>query len=61
MGELADDEEPHGIGTIIYANGRIYEGEWRDGKRNGKEITKRADGSVMYDGYHKDDHKHGKP
>lgn len=30
--------ERHGFGTMDYANGDVYEGEWVNGKRHGKGV-----------------------
>lgn len=35
-GERNDKNEMHGKGKMIYTNGDIYEGEWKNGKRNGE-------------------------
>ena len=35
-GEVNDDGAPHGQGIKTYGNGDRYEGEWKDGKRNGR-------------------------
>ena len=40
-GERNDKNEMHGKGKMIYTNGDIYEGEWKNGKRNG-------DGTMTY-------------
>ena len=37
-----------------YANGDVYEGEWKDNKMHGKGVYRRADGSVYHDGQWKD-------
>jgi hypothetical protein len=36
-GELLN-EEPHGVGTILYANARTYVGEWVRGKMQGRGV-----------------------
>jgi hypothetical protein len=36
----------HGKGVIVYNNGRIYEGEWVDDKREGRGYEKFANGNV---------------
>jgi hypothetical protein len=30
------DGKPEGYGVMKYVNGSIYEGDWKDGKKNGK-------------------------
>mmetsp|Transcript_5978 Transcript_5978/g.11299 ORF Transcript_5978/g.11299 Transcript_5978/m.11299 type:complete len:441 (+) Transcript_5978:190-1512(+) len=35
-GSVNDQREPHGFGTMEYYNGFLYDGEWRNGKREGK-------------------------
>ena len=36
-GEIeADTNKRHGKGVIIYKNGRVYEGDWIDDKRQGR-------------------------
>ena len=41
-------------GVLKFANGNIYEGNWKDGKYNGHGVCKFADGRVL-DGQWKDD------
>ena len=42
VGELKN-EKPHGQGSITYENGESYEGEWKDGLKDGKgTLTKPA-------------------
>ena len=40
---------PDGKGTMTYANGDVYDGEWHEGSRRGKGILTTANGNV-YDG-----------
>ena len=30
------ERKRQGLGVLIYENGRVYEGEWQDDKRNGR-------------------------
>ena len=48
----------HGKGTYTNTNGDVYEGEFKDGKRDGKGIFKYANGDV-YEGGFKDGKKDG--
>jgi hypothetical protein len=50
--------EPEGRGKYVYTSGFVYEGEWKDGKRNGKGTLKYNNGSV-YVGEFKYDRRHG--
>ena len=34
--EMGGQKRAHGHGSFRYANGDIFEGEWRDGQRSGK-------------------------
>ena len=45
-------------GIYRFANGSVYEGEWRDGKRTGQGKSTWPDGDV-YEGGFKDDKRHG--
>ena len=40
-------------------NERVYEGDWRDDKRNGRGVVKRPDG-YQFEGDFLDDKAHGK-
>ncbi|WIA13706.1 hypothetical protein OEZ85_007259 [Tetradesmus obliquus] len=40
----------HGFGTYVWKNGQRYDGEWKDGRREGIGIKTYVDGS-MYDGF----------
>ena len=56
--ELIGDCE-NGQGTITWANGDKYEGEWKDGKKHGKGTETCSNGD-KYEGDWKDGEKHGK-
>jgi hypothetical protein len=38
-----------------YADGRVYDGEWKDGKMHGQGVMRLADGTIAHDGQWKDD------
>ena len=38
VGEVKDNKIPHGKGVLYYANGDIYEGDFKDAKRDGKGV-----------------------
>ncbi len=48
-----------GFGFYIYDNGDRYEGNWQEGKRNGKGIQNQENGTI-YDGDFYNDQYHGK-
>jgi len=48
-----------GEGTFTWANGAVYEGEWKDNKRNGHGIYKWSNGDV-YEGEWKNNQPNGK-
>tara|TARA_B110000285_G_C14762897_1_gene440354 strand:+ start:233 stop:571 length:339 start_codon:yes stop_codon:yes gene_type:complete len=43
----------HGLGIMVYANGRTYEGYWRDDKRHGKGFEKFSNGDIFIGHFHK--------
>ncbi len=45
----------NGIGTLFSQNVVVYNGEWKDGKRNGKGTQYLIDGD-KYEGEWKEDH-----
>ena len=57
----ASDSEglPHGHGKAEYANGDVYEGEWKAGKKHGEGTLTYADGAV-YAGSFIDGQRHGR-
>eukprot|EP00986_Skeletonema_menzelii_P012298 scaffold6723_cov73-Skeletonema_menzelii.AAC.1 len=57
-GGLDDNEKPHGRGKWMCSNG-TYEGEWKNGLRNGVGTFKWTSGS-SYEGEWKDNKKHGR-
>lgn len=50
---------PHGQGILRYPNGDCYEGEWMDGKRNGRGIYRISSMNAFYEGEWKDGKQHG--
>jgi len=38
----------HGKGTYTYADGNVYDGEYKDGKKHGYGKATRADGRWFY-------------
>ena len=53
-GETNSKGEPHGQGTMTFADGSTYTGAWKDDKFNGQGIHTGADGG-KYAGEFKDD------
>ena len=51
--------EAHGQGTYVFADGNVYEGEYKDGKKHGRGTFKFASGGV-YEGEYKDDKRNGR-
>ena len=47
-GQVGNDGLPHGKGTLKTSSG-IYEGEFKNGKKEGKAVVRSADGDV-YEG-----------
>ena len=45
-GERNSDFRPHGQGTMKYASGITYSGQWKDGKFNGQGTMTLADGTT---------------
>ena len=64
-GELTGEGErnaagkPEGRGTMVYASGNMYEGQWLAGRQSGQGRCTFATGNV-YEGSYKEDKKHGK-
>jgi len=56
---LKSTEVPHGTGKIVYAgNKRMYEGEWKNGRWNGRGKAIFANGD-SYEGQYESDKRHG--
>ena len=59
----AKDGKRHGLGIIKYNDGRVYDGEWKAGKRDGRgklAYQRRSGKYHCYVGEWKNDCKHGK-
>ena len=52
-GERNSKGQRHGQGTLTYADGKTYTGEFKDGERNGQGTERSADGG-KYAGEWKD-------
>lgn len=50
IGELKEDNQFHGNGTMIYPNGNIYSGEFRFGMEHGKGTLTSKEGIVLHKG-----------
>ena len=59
-GETDAKDRPHGFGTLTYADGTGYEGQWDKGDYHGQGVLRHATGDV-YDGeyVHDDENGHG--
>ena len=57
-GERNAAGQMHGRGVYWYADGKVYEGDWKDDKRHGRGVCRYASGN-LYDGDYKDDKRHG--
>ena len=49
-----------GVGRFDYQNGSIYEGNWRENKKNGHGRLIESDGRSMYNGEWENDQKNGR-
>ena len=48
----------HGFGTFLWTSGQRYDGEWKEGRRDGVGVKLYADGST-FDGFWRDGSKNG--
>jgi len=55
---LVNLKKPHGLGTMIYDDGRIFTGSWNNGKWHGSGIASFANGD-KFDGTYDLDRRHG--
>lgn len=55
----ADDLVPHGSGTMEYADGRTYRGEWNRGHWHGRGRASYPNGD-SYEGTYREDQRHGR-
>jgi len=53
VGEYKDGKQ-HGQGTNTFVDGRIWLGEWVEGKANGRMIQYKTNGSIEKSGIYKD-------
>jgi hypothetical protein len=58
-GQFNGTYDPLGYGVYEYANGDIYEGDFKDNKKDGKGTFTFANGR-KYEGHWKNDERHGK-
>ena len=58
IGERNAAGQMHGRGVYRYADGTVYEGDFKDGKKHGRGVYRFANGSV-YEGDWKDGKEHG--
>mmetsp|Transcript_19622 Transcript_19622/g.14338 ORF Transcript_19622/g.14338 Transcript_19622/m.14338 type:complete len:85 (+) Transcript_19622:293-547(+) len=49
-GDLDEAGRPHGLGKCIWPDGSFYEGEWKEGKKDGFGVLSRKSG-YYYKGY----------
>ena len=49
----------HGYGEMIYKDGSVYQGTWKDNKRDGQGTYKDGPLGYQYYGSWKEDQKHG--
>jgi hypothetical protein len=52
--------EKHGVGHMVYANGNVYTGMWHRDRHNGKGILLMKDRKEMYEGDFVNNKKHGR-
>jgi len=57
-GESDVDGRPHGNGTMLWASGDLYEGQWNDGLKHGHGLFRFATGDV-YTGEYARNEMHG--
>jgi len=57
-GESMEDMS-HGNGSMLYANGDFYRGEWVMGKKEGRGLQIYQEGGVQYEGEWQNDKQHG--
>jgi hypothetical protein len=58
-GEVNAQREKHGKGRMVEHDGYVYEGDWKNNKRDGNGKLIDPDGVVVYEGEFKDDLFHG--
>lgn len=45
VGQLNEDDRPHGIGVLIDEDGNVQEGQWKNGEQYGLHKSFAADGA----------------
>jgi hypothetical protein len=58
QGKLNANNLPHGTGIMKYSDGRVYSGEWKDGRWHGKGRATFSNGDV-FEGMYYEDQRHG--
>jgi hypothetical protein len=58
FGDLNADNLPHGVGVMKYSDGRIYSGEWKNGRWHGKGRATFSNGD-FFEGMYYEDQRHG--
>jgi antitoxin component YwqK of YwqJK toxin-antitoxin module len=54
-----ENNKPNGWGKASLPDGKIYEGEWKDGKMHGKMKEFYPDGMLEFEGEYKDGFRNG--
>jgi len=57
-GDLNADNLPHGTGVMKYSDGRLYAGEWKNGRWHGKGRATFSNGDI-FEGTYFEDQRHG--
>ena len=57
-GELKNRKK-HGVGIMMYINGKVYEGAWENDQKQGYGIEKLTNGAI-YQGYFEKGKPHGR-
>ena len=58
FGDLNADNLPHGTGVMKYSDGRIYSGEWKNGRWHGRGRATFSNGD-LFEGMYYEDQRHG--
>jgi hypothetical protein len=58
LGDVSKQGLADGFGVGVYANGNVYEGQWKNGKKHGEGIYSFSDGEV-FEGTFKEDKRTG--
>jgi len=54
-----EGEKPNGWGKACYRDGKIYDGEWKDGKMHGRGKEFYPDSTLEFEGEYKDGYRDG--